>query len=250
MRGLLGICFLIGHVGFAQVSSSIIFAHNDYAKQVPFEHSYGRAVGFIEADIFLKDNDLVVAHDTHEISPERTLEKMYLKPLQEKVMANLGWVYADTAKSLTLMIDLKSEGTSTVHALVEKLRNYQTLLSCRKFFITISGNVPPPTEWSAFPAFITFDGRPDIRYTQEQLQRVRLISDNYGKYAAWKGVGEISDLDAKALKRLVDDTHSKGKLLRLWASPDNTAAWQKWRELGIDIINTDKVEAVLEFFGN
>jgi hypothetical protein len=41
-----------------------------------------------------------------------------------------------------------------------------------------------------------------------------------------------------------------GKLLRLWAIPDNAAAWQRLQQLGVDIINTDKVEECREFFLN
>ena len=39
-----------------------------------------------------------------------------------------------------------------------------------------------------------------------------------------------------------------GKLLRLWAIPDNAAAWQRLQQLGVDIINTDKVGECREFF--
>jgi hypothetical protein len=31
-----------------------------------------------------------------------------------------------------------------------------------------------------------------------------------------------------------------GKPLRVWGIPDNTESWKNIRELGVDIINTDK----------
>jgi hypothetical protein len=39
-----------------------------------------------------------------------------------------------------------------------------------------------------------------------------------------------------------------GKLLRLWASPDNGDSWKLQQQLGIDIINTDKVAECRNYF--
>jgi glycerophosphoryl diester phosphodiesterase len=47
---------------------------------------------------------------------------------------------------------------------------------------------------------------------------------------------------------LVKKVHGMGKLLRLWAIPDNAAAWQRLQQTGVDIINTDKVGECREFF--
>src|SRR5688500_8778915 len=86
--------------------ASAIFAHNDYARAVPFYEAYDLEVGYIEADVFLVDSKIVVAHDKHEIRPERDLETLYLIPLLQKVRQNHGHVYDDHARTLTLMIDL------------------------------------------------------------------------------------------------------------------------------------------------
>jgi hypothetical protein len=39
-----------------------------------------------------------------------------------------------------------------------------------------------------------------------------------------------------------------GKLLRLWASPDNSESWKQQQQLGVDIINTDKVDECSNYF--
>ena len=57
-----------------EYTSSSIFAHNDYVHSIPFLSSYYKQVGFIEADIFLQGNDLMVAHTKEEIKPEKNLE--------------------------------------------------------------------------------------------------------------------------------------------------------------------------------
>src|SRR5690606_24836136 len=147
-----------------------IFAHNDYARAVPFHTAYDLGVGYIEADVFLyENNSLAVAHEEHEIAEGRTLERLYLDPLSEKVRQHKGSVYADPTRSLTLMIDLKTEGVSTLDAIVKVLNQYPQLLSCGTLHFMISGSVPDPARWEAYPDFITFDGRPGIGYSDAQL---------------------------------------------------------------------------------
>src|SRR3989337_142658 len=88
--------------------ASHIFAHNDYARAIPFYTAHHLNVGYIEADVFLDDGQIVVAHHKHEIQKEKTLETLYLKPLLKAVLKNKGSVYDDRSRTLTLMIDLKT----------------------------------------------------------------------------------------------------------------------------------------------
>jgi len=50
------------------------------------------------------------------------------------------------------------------------------------------------------------------------------------------------------LQRLVKKVHGMGKLLRLWATPDNPFAWATLNQSGVDIINTDKVSECQNYF--
>src|SRR5689334_23162516 len=115
---LLAICPFV-NANSQEYSSSSIFAHNDYTQSNPFFAAYGLGVGYIEADIFLHKNRLVVAHTKIEINNEKTLERLYLDPLDKQVKTNQGSVYKDPSSRLALMIDLKSEGVSTLNKLVE-----------------------------------------------------------------------------------------------------------------------------------
>ena len=49
----------------------------------------------VEADIHLVNGELLVAHDRDEVKAGRTLEKLYLEPLLERVRKNGGKVYPD-----------------------------------------------------------------------------------------------------------------------------------------------------------
>jgi alkaline phosphatase len=243
------ILFLIlpGVITAQEYTSSSVFSHNDYEQKLPFFNAYDHQVGFIEADVFLENNELLVAHSRSELNPQRTLEVLYLKPLQEKIKLNDGNIYPDPAKTLTLMIDLKTEGISTLTGIVTTLKNYPTLLSCKTLSISISGNVPDRERWNDFPSFIHFDGRPGIDYTTNELQRISFISTSFGSHSAWKGDGFLPEADRVKLSALRDSVHAKGKKLRFWGAPDLPAAWQTWMELKIDILGTDKVNELDEF---
>jgi alkaline phosphatase len=249
MKRSLIIYFLLlpGFILAQEYSSSSIFSHNDYEQKIPFYNAYDHQIGFIEADVFLDNNELMVAHSRSELNPQRTLEILYLKPLQENIKRNKGNIYTDSSKALTLMIDLKTEGISTLTAIVATLKNYPTLLSCKTLTISISGNVPDREHWNDFPSFIYFDGRPGIDYTTNELQRISFISTSFGSHSTWKGDGSLPDHDRVKLSALRDSVHAKEKKLRFWGAPDVPAAWKTWMELRIDILGTDKVSELDEF---
>jgi alkaline phosphatase len=236
--------------GFAQQhSASSIFAHNDYEKPLPFYDAYGKQVGYIEADVFLEGNDLLVAHTKQEIKKERTLEELYLRPLERQVKINQGDAYASGAP-LTLMIDIKSDGPSTLARIVKVIKQFPLLTSCKKLSFTISGNVPDPATWSQYPAFITFDGRPNIKYTAEQLQRVNLISTSFKEHSSWNGKGLPIEADRAKIASIIGNVHSSGKKIRFWAIPDFANSWLVLMNMGVDVINTDKVAAAHSFIQN
>ena len=230
-----------------QYSSARIFAHNDYVRAQPFYTAYDLQVGYIEADIFLEGSQLLVAHHKHEIDTGKSLESLYLQPLRNKIKANNGFVYANHKAPLTLMIDLKTEGRETLKALATKLGKYPELVSSPTLQIMISGNVPPPDEWNQYPSFIYFDGRPGIPYTADQLKRISMISTSFPSHVKWDGTTRIPEADQKKIAALIDAAHAHGKKFRFWATPDFENAWKELMRLQMDVIVTDKVEALSTF---
>ncbi len=228
-------------------NSSNIFSHNDYKNPIPFYGAYDRQAGYIEADVFLKDGKLLVAHEAAEQDPAKTLESLYLIPLNDKVISNKGFVYRDGSKSLALMIDLKTEGVSTLKALVDLVGKYPSLTECRTLAITVSGNMPVPSSWSGYPHFIHFDGRPGNTYTDEQWKRITLVSSSLRDYTSWNGKGVIPQAEREHIVQVIKTAHDKKKPVRFWAMPDFTNAWIKLMDLGVDVLNTDHVEDLSEF---
>ncbi|OSC49686.1 hypothetical protein B5181_40765, partial [Streptomyces sp. 4F] len=85
--------------------------------------------GSVEADIYLVDGQLLVAHDPEDLDPSRTLESLYLDPLAARVRANHGRVYRRDRRALQLLIDIKTEGASTYLELDRHLRRYKHLFT-------------------------------------------------------------------------------------------------------------------------
>ncbi len=236
------ILFLNTATGQGQPSTSV-FAHNDYQKSNPLHEAYRLQVEYIEVDIFLVENNLLVGHTRQELKPGRTLDSLYLIPLLHYVNQHEGYAFADTTQTLALVIDLKTGG-NTATVLAEKMQQYPALLKAKHLKFMISGSVPDRERWPELPDFIHIDGRPGIPYTPEQLKRVALISSALP--VRWGT--EVLDAEAKAtLIKIRDEVHSVGKPLRFWATPDHVNAWKQLIWMGVDVINTDHPADVVSF---
>src|SRR5437870_3378437 len=103
-------------------------AHNDYEHGRPLFDALERGFCSIEADVWLVDGQLLVAHDRHQVKSERTLQTLYLDPLRERVRRNGGRVYAN-GPEIVLLVDVKSEAEKTYAALREVLKPYSDVLT-------------------------------------------------------------------------------------------------------------------------
>lgn len=244
--------FLFSLPAFAQSTISYTttnaHSHNDYLQASPFYVAYGQQFGSLEADLYFRNDSLLVAHEYREITPQATFQKLYLEPIVKKCVENGGSIYKDPKQTLQLLIDFKNPSEVTMPALVKALEPYKKYLApVGSVKIVISGNTPAPEKFSEYPDYIFFDGRPEIDYNQEQLKKVGLISQSFVKYSKWNGKGIPVEKDKKALMEVVDKIHALGKPVRFWASPDEINAWKIMMNMGIDYINTDKVNELGPF---
>jgi alkaline phosphatase len=222
-------------------------SHNDYEQAIPFYAAWKAGFGSIEADIFLKNGKLIVAHDTVELKKGRTLDSMYLQPLQNAITANNGSVYADPQQELILLVDVKTAVEETLEKLVEKLNAYPLLTHTRSLKIAISGNRPEATNFHVWPKWMLFDGNMKTKYNRRELKRVALFSDNFATWSKWKGQNELAAHDRMVIDSLVQSVHKLHKKIRLWNAPDIASSWKTFMDLHLDYINTDHIEALSRF---
>src|SRR3954466_10464855 len=114
MKFIIAIFFLICSITtLAQYSRhytiSNAHSHNDYEQASPFYAAYEASFGSMEADIFLVNNELLVAHEQKELYLHRTLDSLYLQPLKAALEKNSGYPYRDSTHPLQLLIDIKTD---------------------------------------------------------------------------------------------------------------------------------------------
>src|SRR5262245_43577148 len=122
-------------------------AHNDYEHKRPLLDALDCGFCSVEADVWLVKGQLLVAHTPVQWNTERTLEKLYLDPLRDRVKANGGKVYK-AAAPFYLMIDVKTDAKETYAALATVLEKYADMLTvtrdgkteAKAVTVVISGN--------------------------------------------------------------------------------------------------------------
>jgi hypothetical protein len=217
-------------------------SHNDYERKRALMDAYDQQFGSVEADIFLVNDSLFVAHNLKDVKPGRTLQALYLNPISDLVKKNDGNIYPQKDVPLQLLIDLKTSGEETLAALIRDLEPHQKLLAPTGLVkIVVSGNVPDPATFEKYPSYIYFDGRPEVAYTPAQLAHIGLISQAFQKYSGWNGEGPLPEKERKNIQKMINQSHDLGKKVRIWATPDNINSWKTMMALGVDYLNTDKV---------
>ncbi|MDA6070452.1 alkaline phosphatase [Flavobacterium sp. AC] len=232
-----------------EYSSSNIHSHNDYASKLPFYEAYSNEAGVIEADVFLVNNELFVAHTSKEINPQNTLKTQYLDPLTIKLKSLGGKAYQGN-KPLILMIDIKTEGDATLRLIAQQLKTYPDIISNKNIKVVISGNRPSLANWKDYPEFIYFDGRLNENYSAEQLSRVEMISEDLKEITIWNGKGVMTQTDAEKVQSIIKKVHDQNKKVRFWATQDNVNTWMTLMNLKVDFIGTDNVAELTHFINN
>lgn len=223
-------------------------SHNDYAQKHFFSEAYNVGFGSMEADIYLVDGQLLVAHNKKDIDKTRTLAAMYLAPLAQKVRQNKGYPYKNHQDQLELLIDLKDAKDSPAYSkAVQLIESYKSLASSRHLRFTFTGNIPSDQKVAGATGAFYFDGVPGRSYSASALKRIYMLSDNFAHYSSWNGTGSINTKDYQKLLKTVETAHKAGKKIRFWNAPDNPAAWKLMEKLGVDYINTDQIQQLSNY---
>ena len=104
-------------------------AHNDSEHARPLFDALEHGFTSVEADVWLVDGKLLVAHDRENAQPVKTLKSLYVDPLDDVVRQNGHSVYPGWDGSLQLLIDIKSDGENTYAAIEQELRKHPALMT-------------------------------------------------------------------------------------------------------------------------
>lgn len=228
-------------------------AHNDYYQKRPLLDALDQGFCSVEADVFLQDGQLYVAHTFLEIRKARTLDNLYLQPLFKRVQTHRGSVH-QKGDRFCLLIDFKSAASESLNRLNESLKPFAEFLTRLEngkviegaVTVVISGNRPKQEIVKAKDRLVFLDGRlNDPPAWGKEISP--LISESWNSHFKYRGFGDMNPGDQAKLKRMVIKVHRAGKRLRFWALPDRKKGWQVAYLSGVDLINTDKLAELREY---
>lgn len=255
---LIGFCFILcAACGWAESLVQPLpraHSHNDYEQKRPLLDALAQGFCSVEADIWLVNGALLVAHDLKDAKPERTLQALYLDPLRERARTNGGSVYPG-GPEFTLLIDLKSDAAPTYRVLRDLLAGYSPALTrftptnTTRGAVTVilSGNRPTELVAAETSRWCAIDGRFNELATNPPPSLVPLVSDSWRTHFDWIKDGTLTEAERRKLDDLVSQAHREGRRVRFWGVQDQPFAWRELHEAGVDLINTDKLAELRGF---
>lgn len=113
-----------------------VHSHNDYTRRIPLFEALGSGCISVEADVHLRNSDLLIGHKSSHLHPSLNLRNMYLDPLERMLRARNtnttidDWqgIFSHASKqTVVLLVDHKTEGVATSAMLSEQLQSLRDL---------------------------------------------------------------------------------------------------------------------------
>lgn len=229
-------------------------AHNDYEHKRPLLDALDQGFVSVEADVYVIDGQLLVAHHFVFLRRDRTLEKMYLQPLQLRAKQNGGRIYKD-GPSFTLLVDIKADGKAAYTALEQLLEKYDDLISVTRdgkyvekaVTVIISGDRPKAEVQALGVRRAGIDGRISDLGSKMSADLLPLISDKWSSHFKYRGDGPMLESERHKLRGIVKRAHDKGRRIRFWGTVESSDMWKELREAGVDLIGTDDLPKLATF---
>ena len=225
------------------------YAHNDYRNDRPLRDALAQGYRGAEADFYLVDGELRVAHDRDGTRPGRTLASLYLEPLRRLAEAQ-GTVLADGSTFL-LNVEAKEPGRGTYAALRAELARFADILTVVRggevepgpVQVVLVGWFPPLAELAAEPVRYAAaqshygDLPPDhARYPAHLL---KLVTVKYPDEFGWDGRGRVPAAFADRLAEIRAAVAAvPGRLLRVFHAPRRPGCYAALLAGGVDLIGT------------
>lgn len=248
-------------------------SHNDYWRRVPVFSALYAGCTSVEADVWLRDGgQLLVGHDIAALQPNRTFTSLYVNPLVEILTrqnpstefynaSRRGVFDTDPDQTLTLLVDLKTDGPETWPWVMKQLaplreRGWLTFIEdgeihLRQVTVVGTGNTP-------FDQVVANATYRDAFFDAplERLENSPYNSTNswYASVSFWRNIGNVwwtngpTGAQLDKIRRQVQEAHKRGLLARYWDTPPwpihiRNRIWEVLIEEGVGILNVDDLES-------
>lgn len=257
-------------------------SHNDYLRKIPLYMALAAGCTGVEADVWLEDNDLLVGHSKESLAPSRTLRSLYIDPLVailtaqthndslSQISGRHGVFVADTSTSVTLLVDFKTNGTTTYPVFLEQLgplrsRGFLTRFNGSDVIpgpVTVVGTGNAPfdliaSKSDAIDRDVFFDAPLDKLWGSEDevtdaakytAHNSYYASVSFDKAIGKPWLGALSPSQVDMVRGQIREAKMRGLKARYW----NTPAWpiglreHVWDRLvreEVGMLNVDDLEA-------
>lgn len=247
-----------------------VHSHNDYWRRIPLFEALGSGCTSIEADVYLRDADLLVGHTTSELRPHANLRTMYLDPLERILKArNTNMNTKDwhgifdlaTRDTVVLLVDHKTEGTETLAMLSAQLQPLRdldfltywngTARVVRPLTVVATGNAPFSN--SAGYRDIFWDADLNCLVSEHDTVDYYLYNSSNSYYASaqWSDAlsRELTTQSPPNIALQIERAKARGLVARYWDTPVQPPnlrdfVWRKLVEHGVGILNMDDMGVV------
>jgi hypothetical protein len=216
------------------------YSHNDYNNRRPLLDALDRGYRGVEADLIRQGDSLIVAHDRRALYPSRTLARLYLEPLRQR-LRRCGAILSDSSPFF-LFIEVKESDERAFRLLTHQLREFEDLFGA--VHVVLVGNwLPADSMIAQWPAYLKMQVSPTAKIAP--FIRPGLITIDYGKTLRWDGQGPVPQQGAETLRqarRLSDSLHVP---IRVHHVPVNKEVFRWLLAEGVTLIGvTDLQRAV------
>lgn len=232
----------------------LFHSHNDYQRERPLFDALEHGFDSVEADVHLRGKDLLVAHDSKDVKPGRTLQSLYLEPLRAMAEANGGWI-RDRAKEFVLLVDIKSEAETSYRALKRLLARYDDILTAYEggerrpgaVTVIVSGNRPKHTIAAETHRQVALDGDEADLDSYAPAALIPWISLEWGRLEQPVRIGTTGN--GAVLEAAAAQAHARGRKLRIWGGRDTESGWALLYKGNVDIMHTDHLFRIKRLLG-
>lgn len=242
-----------GHAGIKKLVKPLEqgHSHNDYWRPRPLADALERGFKSVEADVFLKNGDLLVGHSRSELSAGNTLESLYLVPLQE--LARKEKQLYTSKSELYLYIDFKTEGPATYASLVPVLKKYESMLvkpgkkGQGLVKVILTGNYPKEQVLADENRLVYLDGKVTELKDKPNDDFFPVVSGNWASYFKWQGQGSMPRAERRLLETWNKQALKNGQQIRFWNVPEKDeqqvkAIWQTLLPYKSVLVGTDHLD--------
>ncbi|GAA5992782.1 hypothetical protein JCM10908_006931 [Rhodotorula pacifica] len=283
-----------------------IHSHNDYWRDVPLYSALSYGVLSVEADVWLNPDDgvLYISHDVAALTPARTFKKLYVDQLVRVLeLANptdeqaglynntypysatnvksprtpwTGYFMQDSSAPIQLLVDLKTRGNETYHAVLKELAPLRergwlliwngTAVVPGPVKVVLTGNgatadvlaqVAPQTRRDVFidaPLLQlnqTWTGVDGKTYGWNSTLSP-VASTNFAVATNWTARFEITAAESAPLTQIIASAQARGFTTRFWNTPSwpihvRNRVWETLYNLKNDWLNADDLAAAAAF---